>query len=32
VLLIILAVVGLWLPPALYRLVTDAATLLEIPQ
>jgi hydrogenase-4 component F len=32
VLLIILAVVGLWLPPPLYRLVTDAALLLEIPQ
>jgi hydrogenase-4 component F len=32
VLLVILAVVGLWLPPPLYRLVTDAALLLERPQ
>jgi len=32
VLLIILAIVGLWLPPPLYRLVTEAAALLEVPQ
>ena len=30
VLLVILAVVGLWLPPPLYRLVTEAAALLEV--
>jgi hydrogenase-4 component F len=30
VLLIILAVIGLWLPPPLYRLVSDAALLLEV--
>jgi hydrogenase-4 component F len=32
ILLLILAVVGLWLPPPLYRLVTDAAALLEVPK
>ena len=30
VLLLILAVAGLWLPPPLYRLVTEAAALLEV--
>ncbi len=29
-LLVILAVIGLWLPPPLYRLVSDAAMLLEV--
>lgn len=32
VLLAILALVGLWLPAPLYRLVTEAAALLEVPQ
>ena len=32
ILLVILAVVGLWLPAPLYRLVTDAAALLEVPK
>ena len=30
-LLVILAVVGLWLPPPLFRLVTEAAALLGVP-
>ena len=32
ILLVILAVVGLWLPAPLYRLVTDATALLEVPK
>lgn len=32
VLLAILAVVGIWLPSPLYRLVTEAAVLLEVPR
>jgi hydrogenase-4 component F len=31
-LLAILTIIGLWLPPPLFRLVTEAATLLEVPQ